>query len=195
MMQNVFPLLGILLLWPATACSQTTWRIAQGPSTVGFEVEHFYFTHVDGVFRSFDGTVVTSGDDFEGARIDAAVSVASVYTGIPARDEELTKLSFFDAEHHPELLFESTSFEHVGDSTYAITGMLTIRGVTKPIELHAVRHSERIIRGGKRRVDFLATGGLNRFDYGLEWNKVAEFGHAIVGERIDITLDVALIEN
>jgi polyisoprenoid-binding protein YceI len=194
MMRTVFFLLGILLLWPATASGQTTWRIAQGPSTVGFEVEHFYFTHIDGVFRSFGGTVVTSGDDFDGAQINATVSVASVYTGIPARDEELMKPSFFDAEHHPDLLFESTSFVHVGESTYVITGMLTIRDVTKPIELHAVRQDERIIRGGKRRVDFLATGGLDRFDYGLEWNKVAEFGHAIVGERVDITLDVALIE-
>ena len=193
-MRNAFFLLGILLLWPSTAHSQTTWRIAQGPSTVGFEVRHLYFTHVDGVFRSFDGTTVTSGDDFEGAQIDATVSVASVYTGIPARDDELMKPSFFDAEQHPELSFESTSFEHVEDSTYVITGMLTIRGVTRPIELHAVRHNERIIRDGKRRVDFLATGHLNRFDYGLEWNKVAEFGHAIVGERVDLTLNVVLIE-
>src|SRR5690606_25417990 len=136
--------------------------------------QHFYFTHVDGVFRSFDGTVVMSGDDFEDAQINATISVASVYTGIPARHEELMKPFFFDAEQHPELLFESTSFEQVEDSTYVITGMLTIRGVTRPIELHAVRHHEHITRDGKQRVDFLATGRLNRFDYGLEWNKVAE---------------------
>ncbi|MEP0545338.1 MAG: YceI family protein [Rhodothermales bacterium] len=194
MIRTAFVLLGILLLWPSYAWSQTTWRIAQGPSTVGFKVQHFYFTHVDGVFRSFNGTVVRSGDDFEGAQINASISVASVYTGIPARDEELMQPFFFDAEQHPDLLFESTSFEHVGDSTYVITGMLTIRGVTKPIELHAVRHDERIIRDGKRRVDFLATGRLDRFDFGLEWNKVAEFGNAIVGKMIDITLDVVLIE-
>lgn len=188
-------LLFLCLLWPSVAVSQTTWRIVEGASSVDFRVQHFYLTHVDGHFRSFAGIVVAPDDSFADARISATIDVESIYTGLPMRDEDLMEPYFFDQKNYPVMLFESTSFEHVDDSTYTITGELSIRDVTKPIELHAVRHNEHLIRYGKRRVDFLATGSLNRFDYGLEWNKIAEFGHAIVGETVEIILKIVLIED
>ena len=177
-------------LLPASA--QTTWHVAQGPSSVDFYVTHFYFTKVHGQFRYFSGTLSTSGEDFSDAKISVRIPVEGVYTGIPARDRELQKEHFFHTDAHPDLFFESRSFTKTGGDVYEIEGMLTMRGVSLPITLEATYLGERLLPSGKRRADFTATGSLDRFEYGLCWNKVAEFGQAIVGRKVDISLDIVL---
>ncbi len=170
-----------------------TWRVDPGPSSVEFSVRHLIFSTVDGSFGRFSGRVVTPNDDFAGGTITTAIRVDSIYTRHPDRDRELQGEEFFWAEKYPEILFRSTSVRRTAGRSYEVKGELTIRGVTRPIVLEAELEGQRTISMGRQRADFRITGSLNRYDYGLKWNEIVEAGGALVGEMVDIELDVALI--
>ncbi len=179
--------------WSAQATAATTWQVDPGPSSVQFRVRHLIFSHVEGSFLKFSGEVVAPNGDFSGASITTPIPVSSIYTRHPDRDSELKGKEFFWASEYPDIRFESTSVVKVGDDIYNIEGVLTIRGVTRPIELKAELRGQRAISMGRLRTDFRATGSLSRFDYGLKWNEVMEAGRALVGETVEIVLDIALV--
>ncbi len=177
----------------AQASAPTRWRVDPGPSSVQFRVRHLIFSQVEGSFRKFSGEVVAPNEDFSDAEITTTIPVDSVYTRHPDRDKELKGEDFFWASRYPEIRFQSTSVVRTGEQTYDVAGDLTIRGVTRPIVLEAELGGQRAISMGRIRADFRATGWLNRFDYGLRWNEVVEAGGALVGEIVEIELDVALV--
>ncbi len=177
---------------PFQAAAETTWQVDPGPSSVQFRVRHLIFSHVEGSFRKFSGEVVAPNEDFSNAEITTTIPVSSIYTRHPDRDNELMGEDFFWASEHPDIRFESTSVVKAGDGTYDVKGLLTIRGVTRPIVLKAELRGQRAISMGRLRADFRATGSLNRFDYGLKWNELVEAGRALVGETVEIVLDIAL---
>lgn len=172
----------------------TTWRVDPGPSSVQFKVRHLLFSEVEGSFRRFSGEVVASSEDFSGALLTTTIPVDSIYTRHPDRDNALKGQEFFWASKYPEILFQSTSVVKTDDRVYEVIGDLTIRGVTRPIALKVEFQGQRAISMGRLRADFRATGSLNRFDYGLTWNEVMGAGRALVGETVDIELDIALIK-
>ena len=178
--------------WPLQAAA-ATWRVDPGPSSVQFRVRHLIFSQVDGSFRRFSGEVVVPDGDFSSASVTTTIQVDSVYTRHPDRDSELRGKDFFWASEYPEIRFQSTSILRTGDRTYDLTGELTIRDVTRSITLKAELRDQRTLSMGRLRADFRATGSLNRFDYGLKWNEAMEAGRALVGETVDIELDIALV--
>ncbi len=180
-------------VWTGQALSQTTWSVAPGPSSVTFNVQHLVFSHVEGSFRTFWGSVITEKADFSDAQIDAIISVASIYTGHQDRDNHLRGNDFFDAAHYPAIRFKSTSFKKTGEHTYEIIGALTIRDVTRIVELDATSTDPRVISRGRKRVDFTVNGSLNRYDYGLRWNDVFGADKLLIGKMIGLTLNIALI--
>ncbi|MCR6722230.1 MAG: YceI family protein [Chitinophagaceae bacterium] len=111
-----------------------TWTIDNAHSEIGFKVKHLVISTVSGQFKTFEGTVESDKEDFSDAKIKFTADIDSISTGVEQRDGHLKSADFFDAENHPKMTFESTSFAPNGDD-YKLEGNLTLRGVTKPVTL------------------------------------------------------------
>lgn len=117
--------------------SKVIWNIDPLHSEVQFKVKHLVISTVTGSFKSFSGSAVTDGDDFTNAEIELTIDVDSVDTGQPGRDEHLKNGDFFETETYPQFTFKSTSFAKSKGDLYKLTGHLTIKGITKEVELEA----------------------------------------------------------
>jgi polyisoprenoid-binding protein YceI len=179
----------VLALAATGASAQTTWKLDNAHSAVKFSVTHMVIAEVPGNFREFDVTFTQKGSaDFAGSTLTATIKTASINTDNEGRDKHLRSDDFFNAEKFPTLTFKSTSFEKTGTDTYAIKGDLTIRDITKPVVLTARYTGTVKDPWGNIKIGFKATTSINRFDYGLKWNKAVEAGGLVVGETVDITL-------
>ena len=188
-MKRLF-LAAVTVLAAATAAfAQTTWKLDNAHSAVKFSVTHMVIAEVPGSFRDFDVTFTQKGSaDFAGSTLNATIKTASINTDNEGRDKHLRSDDFFSAEKFPTITFKSTSFEKTGTDTYAIKGDLTIRDVTKPVVLTARYTGTVKDPWGNTKIGFKATTAINRFDFGLKWNKAVETGGLVVGETVDITL-------
>ena len=172
----------------------TTWSIASGRSSIKFKVQHLLLFEVEGRFKRFYGKVITKNQDFSIVQIESYIPVKSIYTGNEDRDAHLQQEDFFYGDEFPEISFKSNSITTTGEKTFKIKGYLTMRGVTKPIELEAEYGGQKVISNGDTCADFTVSGVLNRSDYGLKWNSLTEAGGALVGETVEITLKVRLVK-
>ncbi len=168
----------------------TAWRVDVDHTTLEFRVRHAGVAKVRGVFRDFEGTLMI--DDNGVARATGSVDVASLDTRIGARDDHLRSADFFDVENHPRLTFASTSIEHDGGSL-VVDGEITIRGVTKPITLTGELAGTGVDGDGDERVGLELSGRLDRRDFGLTWNTAVDGGGLLVGNRVDLLLDVSAV--
>jgi polyisoprenoid-binding protein YceI len=148
---------------------------------------------VKGCFRKFDGTLeVGSG----APRATGVVKAASIDTNEPVRDEHLrSSPDFFDAERYPEISFNSTRIDYLGDGRFRIVGALTMRGVTRDIELDARLTGTKREADGDERIELGLRGELNRRDFGLTWNQVLEAGGALLGDRVKIALEISAVKS
>ena len=110
--------------------SKTVWAIDPSHSEVQFKVKHLVISTVTGQFTDFSGEMQTEGEEIEGAKATFEAKIDSISTNNADRDGHLKSVEFFDAENHPTINFESTKFEKVSGDEYAVTGNLTLRGVT-----------------------------------------------------------------
>lgn len=184
----------VLSFWTYQASTETTWKIAPGRSSVKFKVKHLLLFNVEGKFKKFEGKVVTQDKDFTNAQIEAVIESNSIHTGNRDRDKDLQGEHFFYTSEFERITFKSKSIAKIGEDDYKIIGDLTIRDTTKTIELIAEFTGLKELANGKSRADFIATGTLNRLDYGLKWNEFLETGKAIVGETVEIILKIALLK-
>ena len=189
--RTTFTALGLVLL-AATVATAGTWQLARGPSEVGFTVSHLIFSQVEGRFSRFSGTVELPGDDLEAARIQAQIDAASIRTGHKDRDEHLRSDEFLAAGSFPEIRFVSREVRRTGAESYDIVGDLTIRDVTREIVLAATSMGRRETAAGAR-LDFMASGSLDRKEYGLRWNQIWD-GSAVLGDEVEIRLKICLVE-
>jgi len=177
----------LMLVATSGLCAQTVWKLDKAHTKIDFSVTHMLIAEVDGRFTSFDGSVTTSKGDFSDAKVDVTIKTASITTDNDFRDKHLRSDDFLNAEKYPEIKFHSTSIEKTGDNTYKITGDLTIRDSTKSVVLDA-KYNGQIMTGGATKAAFKATTTIDRFDYGVHWNKTIESGGLVVGKNVDITL-------
>lgn len=176
------------------ANAQTTWAVEPVHSKVNFTVEHLVISEVDGSFKTFEGKAVTSNEDFSDAKITFSVDVASISTDNDQRDNHLKSEDFFYVEKYPKMTFESTSFKKKKGDEYELKGNLTLRGVTKPIAF-SVKYGGQAEDGyGNLKAGFIATGSLNRMDYGVAWNAKTKQGGWTVGEEVAITVKLELVK-
>ncbi len=174
--------------------AETTWRVAPGRSSINFKVAHLIVFEVEGRFRKFEGTVQAPRGDLSDARIELKIQAGSIYTGNQDRDKHLVGEEFFDASKFPEIAFRSNTVSKLaGENNYRINGDLTIKGITRTIDLAAKFKGRKLLSDGSECVDFVANGVLSRFDYGLKWNELTEAGGAIVGEIVEIKLKISLL--
>src|SRR5262249_33610307 len=127
-------------------------------------------------------------------RVEATIDATSIDTGTAQRDTHLRSPDFFDVEKFPELRFRSTRIEPVGTGHYRLTGELSIRGVTRSLALQVEAAGKGTDPWGNQRIGFVARTSLDRKDYGLAWNQALEAGGFLVGDRIDIELDVQAVK-
>ena len=175
----------------AFGATATKWVVDKGHSNVKFAVTHMVVAETEGYFKIFDGSMENTKPDYSDAKINFTVDVASVNTDNERRDQHLKSDDFFNAEKFPQMKFESTSFAPQGNNKYKLTGNLTIRDVTKPITFD-VTYGGILTTTRGSTIGFKASGTINRFDYGLKWDRATETGGLVVGKDVDIIVKLEM---
>ncbi|HME05363.1 MAG TPA: YceI family protein [Solirubrobacteraceae bacterium] len=175
----------------ADAMPSGKWSLDATRSSVAFAMKHMIFATVDGRFREFDGTLELGED---APRASGVVQAASIDTNEPVRDEHVRQSpDFFDVERYPEIGFNSTRIDYLGGGQLHIRGELTMRGVTREIELDGQLDSARSEPRGDERIELTLRGELNRRDFGLVWNQALETGGALLGNKVKIVLALSVV--
>ncbi len=170
-----------------------TWGLDPLHCTVEFTARHMAISKVRGRFHTFDAEVVV-GDDLESSSLRATVDMSSVDTGNADRDAHLRNEDFFDVEQHPEMTFASTAIVATSDTTYDVTGDLTINGTTRSETLAVTFHGIETFPGdGSVHAGFEATGTISRLDYGVDFNVPLGAGGFVISDKIGIELDIQLL--
>ena len=169
------------------------WSVDASRSSVAFAVKHMMLATVHGHFREFDGMLeIGSG----APQVAGAVKAASIDTNEPVRDEHLRRSpDFFDVEHYPEIGFNSTRIDDIDHGRFRILGDLTMRSVTREIELDAQLAGRRRKAGGDERIELELRGELDRRDFGLTWNQVLDTGGALLGNKVKIALEISAVKS
>ena len=170
-----------------------TYTIDPSHSEVGFVARHAMVTKVRGWFRDVTGTI-TVADDFAASSATATMKVDSVDTGNADRDGHLKSADFFDAEKNPEITFVSTGVKDVKGDEFVLVGDLTIKGITKSVELEAEFNGSATDPFGNARIGFSAETEVEREDFGLTWNAALETGGVLVSKKIKLVLDISAIK-
>lgn len=184
---------GALLLTSAASAQSTKWAVDKAHSNVKFTVTHMAISEVDGNFKSFDGTLESAKPDFSDAKIQFSIDVASIGTDNENRDNHLKGDDFFNAAQFPKISFTSTSMKPLGGNKYQLTGNMTVRDVTKTVTWDVTYGGIMSTQRG-RKAGFKAKATINRFDYNLKWNRATEAGGLVVGENVDVVLNIQLNE-
>jgi polyisoprenoid-binding protein YceI len=168
-----------------------TWTIDPAHSEIGFVVRHMMVSKVRGQFTTFEGSVTTAENPADSSAT-AVIDLGSISTNNEQRDAHLRSADFFDADSHPKMTFRSTAIRASGDG-FAVTGDLTIRDVTKSIELEVEVNGFSPDPYGGTRAGLSATGQINRSDFGVSWNSAIEGGGVVVSEKVQLVLEVEVV--
>ena len=182
-----------LLTTPAAAAPEA-YSVDPAHSAVAFSVRHL-FSRVPGRFTKFEGKLVIDRDDFTKGSVQVTIDAASIDTNEPARDKHLRSDAFFDVAKFPKLTFKSTSVKQVAPNKLQVTGDLTIRGTTKPVVYDVDILGFGPGYGGGYRGGFEAHAKINRQDFGVAWNDVVEGGGAVLGDDVDITINIEAVKD
>jgi polyisoprenoid-binding protein YceI len=169
--------------------TKTLWKIDPTHSEVGFKVRHMMISTVKGHFEGFDVSVESNSDDFSDAEISVSIDIDSINTKNEDRDNHLKSADFFNAEEFPKMTFRSTSFD---GST--LKGELSIKNITKEVELNVEFNGSAIDPYGQTKAGFEITGEINRQDFDLTWSAVTEAGKIVVGDTVKLTIDAQLVK-
>jgi polyisoprenoid-binding protein YceI len=170
-----------------------TWAIDTSHSAVRFSVRHLVISRVHGRFARWRGLLEIDEARPERSRVEAVIQAASIDTGEEQRDAHLRSADFLDVERHPEIVFRSTRVEPAGADRWRLTGDLSIHGVSRPVTLDVERLGRTRDPWGGERVGFTGMTAIDRKDFGLAWNQVLETGGLLVGDRIEIGIDVEAV--
>ena len=174
------------------ALAEGTWNVDPSHSSVEFQVKHMGIATVKGFFSDFEGSLEVADDGTVSA--SGSVAAASINTRAAQRDEHLRSPEFLDVENHPELRFQSNSIEQLDEDSYRIVGQLTIRGVTREVEFHAVIQGADKDPWGNTRVGLEVAGEIDREEFGLAWNQALESGGVLVGKKVKLLLDLSAVK-
>jgi len=179
-----------------TAPEVTTrvWNIDPTHSSAQFKVKHMMISNVKGEFTAITGSLKHDSENVANSYIEASIHAGTINTRDAQRDAHLKSPDFFHVEKHPTLAFKSTRISKKAEGELAVTGDLTIRGVTRPVTF--------VVEGpsapakdpwGNTRMGLSASTRINRKDFDLTWNAALETGGILVGDEVTITLDVEFI--
>lgn len=166
-----------------------TFRIDPAHTNAGFVATHMMFTKVRGHFADVSGTVTVAENPADSV-VELTINTASITTGATDRDNHLRSADFFDVENFPVMTFRSTSIRHVGGPEFIVTGDLTIRAVTKPVEFTVTFEGVGINPWGAEVAGVSARTEVNREDWGLTWNAALETGGVLVGKKVVLAVEI-----
>ena len=170
------------------------YTIDAAHTRIGFVARHAMVTKVRGQFTSFEGKAHVDFDDPTASTAEVDIDVSSIDTHNEQRDGHLRTNDFFDVPNHPRITFSSTSVEVVDDQTYRVTGDLTIKGTTKPVSIDFEYTGAAKDPFGNIRLGFEGSLGINRKDWGVEWNAPLETGGVLVSDKVTLEFDVSAVQ-
>ncbi len=169
-----------------------TWAIDLAHSEATFVVRHLMVSKVRGRFTKFAGTIVVGENPLE-STVEATIEAASIDTADAGRDEHLRNGDFFDVAAYPTWTFRSTGVRADGGD-FVLTGDLTIKGVTRSVELELEFNGTEKDPWGGTRAGFSAETEISRKDFGLEYNAVLESGGVVIGDKVKIGLEIEAVK-
>jgi polyisoprenoid-binding protein YceI len=173
--------------------THTAWDIDTSHSSVGFTVRHLVISQVHGRFSRWSGSLLLDEENPAASTIEARIETASIDTNEPKRDAHLRSADFFNAEKHPVMTFRSTGVAPAGADGYRMTGDLTISGITRSVTLDVDAMGKARDPWGGERLGFSARTTIDRRDFGLNWNQALEAGGVLVGEKVEINLEIEAV--
>ncbi|HXM44650.1 MAG TPA: YceI family protein [Bryobacteraceae bacterium] len=180
---------------PAASPTAATYTIEPAHSSAHFKVRHLMIANVRGEFSKISGTVKADPADPGASSVTAEIDVNSINTREPDRDKHLKSADFLDAAKYPAIKFQSTKIEADGPEAYNVTGDLTIRGETRQVVLYVTGPTPEIKDPwGYTRRGAEAIGKISRKDFGLTYNPILEGGGVMVGDEVEISLEVELVK-
>lgn len=166
-----------------------TYRVDPAHTDVGFRIRHLGISSVDGRFSDVQGTV-TFGESLGYLQAEATIQVNSIDSRNSERDEHLRSDEFFDAENHSTITFKSTNVQPLGGGRFRMTGDLTMKDVTRSIDLEGEYLGTVVDPSGRRVVAFTSETTIDRFDWDIDWNEPLGSGGFVVGETAHLTVNV-----
>ena len=182
-----------------------TWFFEPGHTAAMFCARHMMVTYVRGHFKNVSGSLVFDPENPGQSSAEVTIDAGTIWTGQPQRDAHLRSADFLDVENHPRITFAGNQVEVAGARDYILRGALTIRGVSREVELKVnylgqwrtpwweEKDGQWIDNGPRVRAGFVAKTRINRHDFGVSWNDVVDKGGVVVGNTIDITIDAEAI--
>lgn len=171
-----------------------TYKIDPTHSSVSFKIRHLLISNVNGSFHDFEGSLQRPNEDFTGSDVIFSVHAGSVYTGNEQRDAHLKGPDFFSADEFPLIRFASTHVEKKSVSEYILTGDLTIKEVTKKVDIDLEYNGETEDGHGQTKIGFDGETKLNRKEFGLNWSMVTETGKVVVGDDVKLQFEMQLVQ-
>jgi len=177
------------------------WSFEPGHSAAEFRARHMMVSYVRGHFKNVHGNLKFDPDNPKDSSVEAVIDAKGIWTGEPQRDDHLRSADFLDVANHPQITFRGNDVEILGGNDFRVSGDLTIRGVTRKaaLDVHYLGQwqtpwwEDGVDKGPKTRAGFVATTTINRHDFGVSWNDTIDRGGVVVGNNVDITIDVEAI--
>jgi polyisoprenoid-binding protein YceI len=192
-----FAIMGVaaLILALPAAAPAATWEFDPAHTGVHFKVRHLMVSNVRGDFDKVSGKIAYDERDISRSSAEITIDAASINTRVAQRDAHLKSPDFLDVAKYPAIVFRSRKVEKAGDGRLRMTGDLTIRGVTREIVLDIEGPTLPIKDPqGNTRVGGTASTKINRKDFGLTWNKALEAGGVVIGDEVEITIDIEIVK-
>jgi len=181
----------------APALTELTGSYTLDPAhtRIGFVARHAMVTKVRGAFNEFEGTATLDGANPANSSAQVTISTASIDTRNAQRDGHLRSNDFLAMDEYPQITFVSTGARQVDDSTFELTGDLTIKGVTNPITIPFSFEGAAKDPFGNLRVGFEGAVTINRKDYGITWNAALETGGVLVSDKVTLEFEISAVKN
>jgi len=170
------------------------WGYDLSHSKLGFTISHFGISETEGRFTKFDGNVYSGRTDFSDAEIELVIDVASINTEDPQRDNHLRSAEFFDAEKFPSIIFKSRTIEPAGEHRYKLHGDIQMHGITREITLDVIYRGTVDDPFNNTKAGFILSGEIDRTKFGLTWNGVLAAGGLLVGNMVNLSINIELIK-
>ena len=195
MKRSIVTLIAMFTLSIPVFGDAATWQIDPDHSSFQFKVRHLMVSNVKGDFTKVKGVVTIDERDIANLKLEITIDAASVNTGHAKRDEHLRNADFFDVAKHPTITFVSKRAEKAGMDRLKVIGDLTMHGVTREVTVDVEGPTQEVKDPwGNFRRGATATTKINRKDFDLTWNRVLETGGVVVGEDVDIFVEIELIK-
>lgn len=189
-MKTIFSILAVLsVVLLGSQAFAATYAVDKSHSSLGFETKHLLISSVPGAFADYEGTIDYDPANLSASKITVTIQAASIDTNNADRDKHLKTADFLDVEKYPTITFTSSSIREEGDQ-YVLTGDLTMKGVTKTIEIPASIEGPVKTPFGSMAIGITGQTKINRQDFGITWNKEMDQGGYVLGDEVVLDINV-----